>query len=379
MKRTVLAFLILVAVLLAACAKTPAESNTEETEPDTVLDTEGFDAALRDWALGSDFGVVSGRVDTSEREVVIEIEAGRQLSDQDRRDIEEAISEILSLHLSPADAALEYGVVYISGEISAGPEETDDLSTPPDSTPVDTTPADSGSTVNLIFIHHSCGENWLRDGLNAALNGSGYHVADIYYGWRGYGDHTDTSDWPRWFSDDVMDLVYNEIDAMTAANTIAPAEGENTVVMFKSCFPNSDVGTAIGDEQAVYNSLIPYFEAHSDKMFILVTPPPMIHISHPDKTRELCNWLIDSEDGWLDTLSTGNVFVFDFYNVLTHPDAHHCYADGEEVHTWVAGADELYYDSGGDDHPNEAGNAKAAGEFMGLLNHWYAVFSSSRE
>ena len=66
--------------------------------------------------------------------------------------------------------------------------------------PVPITTAE-GTTVNLVFIHHSVGENWLNDGLCRALNDSGYHVADIYYGWRAYGDNTDTVDWPTWFTD----------------------------------------------------------------------------------------------------------------------------------------------------------------------------------
>jgi hypothetical protein len=229
------------------------------------------------------------------------------------------------------------------------------------------------STVNLVFIHHSCGENWLNEGLCQALNESGYHVADISYGWRAYGDYTDTTDWPTWFTDEVMPLVYQEMSAMTAPNAIEPAPGENTIVMFKSCYPNSDVGSDISDEQAIYDSLLPYFEAHPDKMFVLVTPPPMQSISDPAKTRELCDWLTDRDTGWLAALSTGNAFVFDFYNVLTHPDAHHHLADGVEVHESVPGFDTLYYPSG-DDHPNTQGNLKATEEFIGLLDMWYQSF-----
>jgi hypothetical protein len=135
---------------------------------------------------------------------------------------------------------------------------------------------------------------------------------------------------------------------------------------------------SIEDEKAIYNSLLPYFEKHPDKMFVLCTPPPMVRISVPAKTHELCNWLTDRENGWLSGLASGNVFTFDFYNVLTHPDAHHILRDGKEVHEAVPGADELYYDSSGDDHPSAEGNRKAAEEFIGLLNYWYRQFSESR-
>ncbi len=229
--------------------------------------------------------------------------------------------------------------------------------------------------VNLIFIHHSCGENWLNDGLSRELNEKGYHVADITYGWKEYGDHTDTSDWPMWFDERVMEQVYQELGAMTGTNSIEPASGENTVIMFKSCYPNSDVGDSITDEKEIYKGLLSYFESRPDKMFILVTPPPMIYISYPEKTRELCGWLSDRDSGWLADLPSGNVFVFDLYNVLTHPDAHHRLENGAEIHVSVPGRDTLYYDSSGDDHPNRQGNAKAAKEFIGLLEAWYAQFS----
>ena len=175
-----------------------------------------------------------------------------------------------------------------------------------------------------------------------------------------------------------MGLVYPELGQMTAPNNLDPALGENTIVMFKSCYPNSDVGSDISDEKGIYNSLLPYMEAHPDKMFVLVTPPPMIVIPDPQKTRELCDWLTDRDDGWLSGLSTGNVFVFDLYNVLTHPDAHHRLVDGAEVHEVVPGSDTLYYDSDGDDHPNTDGNLKATEEFMPLLNEWYREFVASR-
>ncbi len=40
--------------------------------------------------------------------------------------------------------------------------------------------------VKLIFIHHSCGENWLDDtngGLGIALRDNNYFVSDTNYGW----------------------------------------------------------------------------------------------------------------------------------------------------------------------------------------------------
>lgn len=227
---------------------------------------------------------------------------------------------------------------------------------------------------NLIFIHHSVGGDWLHRGLQQALNDNGYHVADTNYGWCDYGDLTDTGHWPMWFSDEVMPLVYAERGNSIMENVLAPAPGDNSIVMFKSCFPNSDVGNSIADEQEIYRSLLPYFSAHPDKLFVLVTPPPMTSLPTPQLTRELASWLANRETGWLKDYEGVNAYAFDFYNVLTAPDAHHRMLDGQESHEVVPGHDTLFYDSNGDNHPNEQGDRKAAEEFVPLLNAWYERF-----
>ena len=335
-------------------------------------DESGAAESLSDWILGTEFGVISGTIDMDDQSVTLLLppEGLSGLSTQDDADIRTAINDVLIFY-SLADAPGAYEIRYVTEPGAAAAEAP---AAEPDATPE----TEADTMTNLIFIHHSCGENWLNDGLCQALNEHGYHVADINYGWREYGDYTDTADWPMWFTDEVMPLVYREQNAMTAPNAVPAAAGDNSIVMFKSCFPNSDVGESMEDETAVYESLLPYFAAHPDKLFILVTPPPMISISNPAVTRELCDWLCDRDGGWLSGLTTGNVFVFDFYNVLTHPDAHHRFLDGQEEHTSVEGADTLYYDSDGDDHPSQEGNRKAAEEFIGLLKYWFECFSAAQ-
>ena len=46
-------------------------------------------------------------------------------------------------------------------------------------------PAPPSHTIKLVFIHHSTGENWLRDdygGLGQALSANNYYVSDTNYG-----------------------------------------------------------------------------------------------------------------------------------------------------------------------------------------------------
>ncbi len=243
------------------------------------------------------------------------------------------------------------------------------------------------ATVKLMFIHHSTGGAWLQTGyggLGAALNSSNFYVNESDYGWDSgnldsaclgldpIGDHTDTSNWPCWFNPTTMSGVFQNNFHSAYDNAINNPGGENTVIMFKSCFPNSEVGDDISDEKAVYNSLLPYFASRPDKMFVLVIPPPMIEISNPARTRELANWLSDRTNGWLKGYTLKNVYAFDYYNVLTHPDNHHFVSGKYEYHIVANAQNTLYYPSAGpDDHPSQQGQQKATYEFLPLLKAWY--------
>ena len=111
--------------------------------------------------------------------------------------------------------------------------------------------------VKLIFIHHSCGSNWLADGngdLGKALRDNNYFVSDSNYGWGpdGIGDSTDIGHWWTWFRGDKRDVytqaLYVESDQHASYSRMAQDPGgENEVIMFKSCYPNSNLGGNPGD------------------------------------------------------------------------------------------------------------------------------------
>ena len=244
------------------------------------------------------------------------------------------------------------------------------------------------SPVKLTFIHHSCGSNWLSDGngnLGATLNSNNYYVTESDYGWSAeagdsLGDRTDTGNWPEWFTDVKMPYVYANNYHSAYTNNIANPGGENEIIMFKSCFPNSEVGGSIDDEKAIYNSLKPYFAAHPDKLFVLITPPGETNVASYQLTRELCNWLVDGENGWLKGYTGKNVFTFDLYGVLSEVNSHHRYISGNIEHVYASNYDgnSPYhtYSDGTDDHPNTAGNQKATNEFITLLNIAYNQWKS---
>jgi len=253
------------------------------------------------------------------------------------------------------------------------------------------------STVNLVFIHHSSGRNWLRTSsatgdfpgaLAQALNNNNYYVTDTDYGWDAQagdnlGDGTDTVNWPSWFVDAKMPYVYANTSVAyygdsSYSNSIARASGDNEVVIFKSCYPNSEVGGSIADEQAIYNGLLTYFAAHTDKLFILIIPPAPVSTSSYVLTKQLNDWLVDTSSGWLSGYAHNNVGVYDYYCTLSETDSHHTVEAGSVVHSYSAsyGGNSPYH-TGGDSHPSTAGNTKATTEFLPLLNYYYNTWKGN--
>ncbi len=229
--------------------------------------------------------------------------------------------------------------------------------------------------VKLIFIHHSTGENWLTDGygdLGKTLGENNYFVSDTNYGWgpNSIGDRTDIPDWVEWFASNetptYMNALFNE-SGQNASYTrnIPDPSGENEVIMFKSCFPNSDLygspndppgdyeDLSVSGAKYVYNEILKTFGAYPDKLFIVITAPPLSDRTNAANARAFNNWLVND---WLreNDYPFNNVAVFDFYDVLT--------GHGK--------GDTLYYPSD-DDHPSEEGSRIATEEFLPQLNSAY--------
>jgi len=283
----------------------------------------------------------------------------------------------------------------------------------------DLDPTPPASTVRLVFIHHSTGEGWLSiGGLRQALNQNGYYVTDTNYGWGpdGIGDYTDIGNWYNWFlspeRDTYMKALYanNDVTDVIGENTIPNPGGSNTIVMFKSCFPNGQVsggnaddpplpkgennpiwGMGIDDTYTVsnikgmYRDLLDYFATRQDKLFILITTPPLlrenVEADTASKHRAITLWLVND---WLKDYPYKNVFVFDYYNVLTsnggNPNKndlnagtgnHHRFRNGQIEHVIGLKSNFNAYGEWGDDHPTAAGHQKATGEFLSLLNIAY--------
>jgi hypothetical protein len=270
--------------------------------------------------------------------------------------------------------------------------------------------------MRLIFIHHSTGENWLADDqgrLGLALRDNNYFVSDTNYGWGpdGIGDTTDIGHWFTWFrgpnSTNYLNALYLEGEQNSEYSRLAQNPGgENKIVMFKSCFPNSQLegkpndppatdnnplrGQEAGSEhmtvanaKGIYNDLLPYFASRQDKLFVVITAPPLAardtSPANAANARALNNWLVKE---WLASYPHNNVLVFDFYNALTSNGGntgvndlgqergnHHRLWKGAVQHVQTVNNNFAAYASAPDDsHPTAAGGQKATSEFVPLLN-----------
>jgi len=274
------------------------------------------------------------------------------------------------------------------------------------------------SPVKVVFIHHSTGENWLADddgGLGIALRDNNYFVSDTNYGWgtEAIGSSTDIGHWWTWFrstqSPGYLAALFNESGDHSSgrySRLAADPGGQNRIVIFKSCFPNSalqgspsDPVPPIGDNplkgndcgsehhtvanaKGIYIDILEYFGTKPDTLFVVIAAPPLSDGTYAANARAFNQWLATE---WLSGYPGKNVFVFDFYNVLTtnggNPEVSDLNATAGNHHRWWNGAVQhqvdlafntsAYPSPEGDDHPAQAGNQKATAEFVPLLNYAY--------
>jgi hypothetical protein len=268
--------------------------------------------------------------------------------------------------------------------------------------------ADGPATkTDLLFIHHSCGGQWLaaRGGgpngegerapciyarhpnggeLRARLEAAGYVVHEASYG-SDIGDRTDLFDWLPKFRDKM-----DEILRVDENDRFFVGARRNRVVVFKSCFTNSDfvgAGTPPGDPagpaltvanaKATMTAVLAELAKRPDVLFVYVTAPPLAGGSVPawralaraakrvlrvrrelprDESGALARTFDDwmkSPSGWLAGYPRANVVVFDYFDVLT----------GNGLQN-VA----FYASAAGDSHPSSAGNEAATRLFVPFVN-----------
>jgi hypothetical protein len=260
-----------------------------------------------------------------------------------------------------------------------------------------------GQPLDLLFIHHSVGGQWLADpgpetgensihithpsggSLRARLLKEGYRVHEASYG-SALGEQTDLFDWLPKFRDHMP-----QIRACATQDTPLAPPANNRIILFKSCYPNNafqgpgqSPGSPAGPDltlanaQAAYRALLPEFQKYPAVLFICITTPPEAPCLAPEPlwkatarkllgkgdrqqtllrraalARQFANWL-KSDDGWLKDYPLRNVVTFDYYDILTG----------------ASGSDLLHYptDNGTNSHPSAEGQRAAADAFLPFLN-----------
>jgi hypothetical protein len=185
-------------------------------------------------------------------------------------------------------------------------------------------------TEHLLFIHHSVGENWLNEGgLRDSLAGLGVGIHSVTYG-SDMGQETDMSDWVAKFDSYFDKMLKYDV----RPDVLYPGDMENDIIMFKPCFPNSDI-TAEGNPpgnpyetertiwnyKSVFENLIERFSKAPGKLFIYVTAPPLVpaetSAENATRVREFNNWVkSDFTAEYKERTNLENFRVFDLFDVL---------------------------------------------------------------
>ena len=240
---------------------------------------------------------------------------------------------------------------------------------PPKPLPIyDESVESDGSFNNVIFLHHSTGRALVSKGnVRPLFTELGYQFWDHGYNHEGLvrpdgtptdasyripgargGGNTDVDGLAQLFTQPVTAPPSNALSRLL----------QHEVIAFKSCFPNSAVKSDKIQEQfqTWYLQMRDVMDQHPDRIFIVVTSPPL----HPQKTnadeghraRAIADWLKSS--AYLE--GHPNVFTFDFFDLLADPSTN-------------ALRSEYQLDSGEpNSHPNQLANETIGPLFVKFID-----------
>jgi hypothetical protein len=212
-----------------------------------------------------------------------------------------------------------------------------------------------GEYTNVIFLHHSTGNLLIKQGrVRALMAEAGYDFWDqgyngfglkdpagvrSGYGYFVYHDNTDPDGLARLLAEPAYDLPLNALSGLL----------QHEVIVLKSCFlPANDIPSDqhLAALRRQYLAMRTSMAEHPDKLFILLTTPPVnpaeTSQAAAHRARQLADWLTSAEflQGW------PNLVVFDLYSHLAEDDP------GSPEYGMLRGD----YREGADSHPNRTAN-----------------------
>lgn len=214
--------------------------------------------------------------------------------------------------------------------------------------------ASTGDYTNIVFLHQSVGRGLIEQGgLRDQLAGMGYSLWDHDYNRIGlrdpqgkyllfsYGvpdDNTDPEGLAAIFSQPVYDRPRNTLSSLL----------QHEVIIVKTCYTGSEIlsDADLERDKASFRQVRDTMVRYPEKLFILLTPPPMnparTDAESAARARELSTWL--QSDEFL--AGAGNIYVFDLFSQLAENDQ-----AAADYNTLRA-----EYREGRDNHPTIAGN-----------------------
>jgi hypothetical protein len=225
--------------------------------------------------------------------------------------------------------------------------------------------ARQGEWRDVIFLHHSVGENLIAQGeVRQTLSAAGYSFWDQDYNWKGLhdpqgaatgysynvpGDNTDPDGLLGIFSQPLFSLPLNTLSGLM----------QHDVIAFKSCFPASNIASdaELADHKAWYLKIRDFIDQHPEKMFIVVTQPPLnpaeTTLEAASRARAFANWL--KSDEFLQ--GRQNIATFDLFDQL---------AESEQQ---AADANMLRQDyrQSSDSHPTQIANQLIGPKFASFI------------
>jgi hypothetical protein len=224
-----------------------------------------------------------------------------------------------------------------------------------------------GDYTNIIFLHHSTGKYLIaQGGVRERFAEAGYDFWDHGYSWHtegltapdgsltGYSynipnDNTDPDGLAEIFSQQVYQLPLNAFSGLL----------QHEVIAFKSCFPVSHITSdgQLAKYKSYYLLIRQVMDQHPDKIFIIVTPPPLnpaeTNSAAATRARAFATWLKSKE--FLDGHT--NVFTFDFFDYLAEADP------TSPDHNMLR----REYRQGQDSHPNQIANQATGPLFVDFI------------
>lgn len=229
----------------------------------------------------------------------------------------------------------------------------------------------------MVFVHHSVGKGILEEGnLRDSLRQMGIAVKGMTYG-DSIGQYTDMCNWLPKFQNDMKSILRFQ----NHPNVYYSDGRTNDIVMFKSCFPNSDIGAegagpgdplgskkTLANYKAVLAGLVGEIRKYPNTLFIYMTFPPLVPLeTTPEsagRARAFNVWLKDEFlPAYRKESGLNNLVMFDLFDVL---------ADQNNVLK-----EEYRNENPRDSHPNGPANREAARRFMEFFRPVWIAWQSN--